>query len=149
MNIWSNLDLSDSLVLVSCVKSKLTRPAPAKDLYVSAWFQKARALVEKHKASWFILSALHGLVPPDKVIEPYELTLKTMKAADRRAWAERVWRDLKPLLKEKHRVTFLAGMSYREFLAGKLNSNGTPFDVPMEGLPQGMQLSWLGARLAE
>src|SRR5690606_9611227 len=31
---------------VSCVSGKLSRPAPAKDLYISDWFLKARRYVE-------------------------------------------------------------------------------------------------------
>ena len=34
------------LCLVSSVKTKLPRRAPAKELYASAWFRKARAVVE-------------------------------------------------------------------------------------------------------
>jgi hypothetical protein len=36
------LDLAAALVLVSCVKSKRARSAPARSLYTSAWFCKAR-----------------------------------------------------------------------------------------------------------
>jgi hypothetical protein len=46
-----NLDLRDSLVLVSCVKSKLPHAAPARKLYTSAWFSKVRDLVEARSRS--------------------------------------------------------------------------------------------------
>lgn len=81
----SNICFTGSLVLVSCVKNKLSNPAAARDLYTSDWFRKVRTLIEAQGASWFILSALHGLVHPDTVIEPYELTLNTMRVAERRA----------------------------------------------------------------
>ena len=35
------------IYLVACVKGKLPRPAPAKDLYTSPWFRKARQYVEQ------------------------------------------------------------------------------------------------------
>src|SRR3546814_1566107 len=41
--------------LVACVAAKLDRPAPARDLYASPWFQKARAYVERQGGAWFIL----------------------------------------------------------------------------------------------
>jgi hypothetical protein len=60
----SSLDLEGAVVLVSCVKSKLSRSAPARTLYTSAWFRKVRDIVEKSGARWFVLSARHGLVAP-------------------------------------------------------------------------------------
>src|SRR3546814_861850 len=51
--------------LVACVAAKLDRPAPARDLYASPWFQKARAYVERQGGAWFILSAKHGLTAPE------------------------------------------------------------------------------------
>jgi hypothetical protein len=49
-------------VLVSCVKDKLDHPAPAKDLYTSDLFRKARGYAERVGVPWFILSSEHGLV---------------------------------------------------------------------------------------
>ena len=49
-----------------------------KDLYRSVWFLKARACAEAVGSCWFILSAEYGLVHPDEMIEPYEMTLDTM-----------------------------------------------------------------------
>lgn len=43
---YEDVPLSADLCLVSCVSKKLPDPTPAKDLYVSDWFQKARAFVE-------------------------------------------------------------------------------------------------------
>ena len=83
-----------SLYLVSCVGQKLSVPAPAADLYTSAWFRKARSYVAESGEPWFILSAKYGLVHPDKVIEPYDVTLNTMPVADRREWARSVLGDL-------------------------------------------------------
>ncbi len=67
------------VAFISCVKAKADRPMPAKDLYVSPWFHMARGYVERHAHRWFILSAAHCLVPPDFVIEPYDLTLKPVR----------------------------------------------------------------------
>lgn len=139
-----SVDLSNAIVLVSCVKSKVPYPAPVRTLYRSDWFTKVRRLVEGQDARWFVLSALHGLVPPDKEIAPYELTLNTMGVARRRAWTDEVYRQLEPELDGCKRVVFFAGLNYREFLVGPLLRSGLQVDVPMEGLAQGEQLSWLG-----
>lgn len=140
-------DTGTELYLVSCVKTKGPKPTPAKDLYASPWFRKARAYAEKTAHPWHILSAQYGLVHPERVIRPYEKTLKTMPVAKRRAWAETVLADLEPSLTGVGTVVFLAGQVYREFLAPALRDRGLTVHVPMAGLSQGRQLSWLGACL--
>ena len=79
-----------TICLVSCVSVKGATPAAAKDLYQSSWFRKARLFVESIGSDWFILSAKHGLVHPDNMIAPYEHTLNTMGASERRDWARLV-----------------------------------------------------------
>ncbi len=59
-----------TLFLVSCVKTKRNTLAPARDLYVSPWFLKARDLVERTGDSWRILSTQHGLLHPDEEVRP-------------------------------------------------------------------------------
>lgn len=129
------------LHLVACVKAKATSPSQAANLYRSPWFRKARAYVEAQGAPWYILSALHGLVAPDEVIAPYEQTLITMPAADRRAWGERV---VTQLVARGHTgtapIVLLAGARYRQPLASWL---GPRVIVPMAGLGIGRQLAWL------
>lgn len=142
--VHSRVDLRDALVLVSCVKGKLSRAAPARELYCSDWFTKVRSLIESQNAHWFILSAMHGLVKPDREIAPYELTLNKMGVARRRAWAIQVYEALQPELRAYKRVVFFAGLRYREFLVGPILGAGRQVDIPMEGLAQGEQLSWLG-----
>lgn len=131
------------MYLVSCVGKKLVRPAAAKDLYVSTWFVKARKYVESSGGDWFILSAKYGLVHPDQVIEPYELTLNRMAKPDRREWAAGVIDQLLPHLKPGLSVTILAGSRYREFLEDRLNSESVKVRVPMRRLGIGQQLKWL------
>ena len=135
------------LFLVSCVKTKLARPAKAKDLYVSDWFRKARAYVEREGGAWRILSAKYGLVDPEDVVRPYEKTLITMRKVERSTWAGNVLEALEPCIADADTVVFLAGERYREFLEPALRSRGVALDVPMRGLSQGRQLAWLGARL--
>jgi len=132
-----------TLYLVSCVGMKRNLPARAKDLYVSPWFLKARQYVEARSQRWRILSAKHGVVEPDAMIEPYNETLNTMSVRDRKAWSERVLRELRELAAPGDTVVFLAGARYREFLIPALATDGVTVEVPMEGLRIGKQLQWL------
>ena len=139
----TKLDLQSSIILVSCVKNKLSRPALARDLYTSTWFRKARDVVEASGARWFILSAQYGLVRPDREIAPYELTLNSLGVAERRAWASKV---LQQLLREPlndKRIVMLAGRRYYEFLIEPLQKQGLKVELPMQHLRRGEQLSWL------
>lgn len=131
------------LYLVSCVAQKQPHPVPAKDLYRSALFVKARRVVEAYGRRWFILSAEHGLVHPDMEIAPYDKTLNMMGSCERRAWAARVLEVLTPRLAGVKSVVVFAGKKYREFLVPELRRRGIGVHVPMEGLLIGEQLAWL------
>ena len=138
------MSLPGTVYLVSCVKSKAKQACAAKDLYSpSALFRKARAYVESLDAAWFILSAKHGLVAPDTVIAPYELTLKKMKRAERCKWAELVAGQFAAQVKGVSRIVFLAGLPYREFLIPHFEKQGLTTEVPMARLGNGKQLVWL------
>ena len=135
------------LHLVSCVGQKRDRPSPAKDLYTSDWFHKARAYVESKESRWYILSAEYGLLDPERVVNPYEKTLNTMKIRGRRLWAERVFSQLQVSGIADVRLSFLAGQRYREFLVPQLRGQGIEVEIPMEGLRIGEQLRWLGEQV--
>jgi hypothetical protein len=133
--------MSGLCYLVSCVGQKLGSPAKARELYTSAWFQKARSHVERAGAPWFILSAEYGLLHPDAVIAPYEKTLNTMGVAARKAWALRVTVQMRSQLPERTDIVVFAGARYREFLMDSLRHRGN-VKVPLEGLRIGEQLGW-------
>jgi hypothetical protein len=131
--------------LVGCVKGKRLQAAPARDLYSSDLFLGRRAFVERTCERWFILSALHGLVAPSRVLEPYDRTLKDASAAERRAWSALVVEDLKRTLGNLDGLTFEvhAGTEYREYgLRQGLEREGARIEVPARGLRMGEQLAF-------
>lgn len=131
------------LALVSCVKRKVPAPAPARDLYTSDLFRLMRQYAENSAERWFILSAKHGLVSPDKVIAPYEQTLNSMTASERKLWARGITEQLGAILSNQAQVLLLAGRRYREHLEPWLLARGCQVEVPLRGLPIGRQLQWL------
>lgn len=132
-----------TVFLVSCVKQKRAVPCAAKQLYISNWFQKARAYAESAGRYWFILSAEHGLVDPETVTAPYSKTLNQMNIGDRRAWANKVISQMTFTLPPADRIVILAGVRYREFLMDYLLTRARTVEVPMEGLSIGRQLQWM------
>lgn len=127
------------IALVACSAKKLSAPAPARDLYQGAAFQLGRAIAERHCTSWFILSALHGLLPPDRITAPYNLTLATMKKAEREAWATHVNHQMHTHIRASEPLLVLAGARY----ASALQDLPNPVNLPLKGLRQGEQLQHL------
>ena len=126
------------LCLVSCVSVKQHAPVPAKDLYISPWFRKARACVEALGCPWYILSAKYGLVDPNETIEPYEKTLKTMRAGERWEWARGVVKDLDPHLAGttsvaiylRQRADGFIVETFHDLCERMARRAGLPFDAP-------------------
>jgi hypothetical protein len=129
------------IVLISCVSQKQSYPCRAEELYTSTLFRKnltyARSL---RPDAIYVLSAKYGLVGLDTVIEPYDLTLNTMSAAERKTWAKGVLQQLGEVVDlSKDHFVFLAGDKYRRHLLPQMAS----YDIPLEGMPIGKQLQAL------
>lgn len=138
--------MSAPIVLLSCVKLKRDHRCRAGDMYTSDLFHKMMAYAESLKPKRiFILSAKYGLLSPDDVIEPYNLTLKKRKASERRLWARSVIDALRQSCDlAADQFVFLAGVPYRENLVPHIKH----YTVPMEGLDFGTQLQWLGRQVS-
>ena len=122
---------SPDMVLVSCSARKLDRAAPARDLYNSAWFTKARRVVEAHGWKWGILSTKYGLLHPQQKVDTYNLTMKDMTFDARRKWADKTYQQIRPLVSPGQTVMILAGVAYREFLIPLLEGQGIMVAAPL------------------
>jgi len=143
-------DTSKTFVLVSCGSKKLSQSAPARDLYTGDLFKKSRAFAEQQPgASWFVLSAKHGLLAPEQLIKPYNKTLNEMPIDERRIWAREVFRVLvdEQALAPGDETILLAGAHYCEFLVPFLRAFGVRVLQPLRGLGIGQRLAWLQKRL--
>lgn len=131
--------------LVGCVKTKAPSSAPAQDLYLSPLFRGRREYVEHSCDEWWVLSALHGLVSPTTVIDPYDVTLKGASTAEHRRWSNSVLASIIEIIKPVPGDTFEfhAGADYRNFgLAQGLEDLGCTVTNPTEGMAQGKQVSF-------
>lgn len=132
------------ICLIACASQKQSVAVPAHDLYQSDLYKKSVAWMKRHNFDdWFILSAKHGLVKPDTILSPYDLTLNTLGTSARRQWAKSVLTQLQDYISEPVTITFLAGLKYRDFLVRPLQDAGHNIIIPMEGLRIGEQLQWL------
>jgi hypothetical protein len=120
------------LVLVACVSQKLETPAPARDLYISDWFRKARRFAESTGAPWAILSARHGIIAPDAVVAPYSETIASGQGATRRraAWSRLVAAQMPHATFGE--LVVVAGRHYRESL-GAVLGRAERVEYPLAG----------------
>ena len=83
------------LLILSCSRRKLDRPAPALELYDGPLFRVVRKAmrdgVGPGDVAVYILSARYGLIPARRVIEPYD---RRMTPARARELEPRVFRVL-------------------------------------------------------
>lgn len=141
--------MQSSIVVIPCCGPKLSYPAPARDIYTGTMFRKALALADRCDADLYIFSAKYGLLRPDTVIAPYNLTMEhnsLMRAAHKRG------KSLPPLacpeaviaLKQAANV-ILQSYSKRVYLMSKVYcSHLVPGDQPLLRLKFGEQMQWLG-----
>ncbi len=129
------------VVLIACASKKLDTPALAADIYASSLFRLNLAYARLRKPdAIYILSAKYGLVGLTDLIEPYDETLNSMPASERRAWAARVRGQLENVADlQADRFVFLAGEKYRRDLVQYLSHT----EAPTQGMRIGQQLQWL------
>lgn len=135
------------IVLISCVSLKLDIPATAHDMYISELFKKSLKYAKfQNPDKIFVLSAKYGLLPMDKVIEPYNKTLNSMTVFEKREWSAMVLKQLIECTNvNEDEYIFLAGENYRKYILGSIKK----YSIPMIGLGIGKQLKFLKANTNE
>ncbi len=139
------------LALIACGKTKTPHPAPARDLYTGNLFRAARRHVEAERYdAWWILSARHGLVHPDDILEPYEAQMAGRTNEELRQWANIVdgaFRCHRPGYGQwtqaggELQVDIYAGAAYVEPLLARWTHLSWHIEVPHHGLQIGERLA--------
>lgn len=140
-----------NIVLLSCTKSKLSKPSPAQDLYsASPMFKKTLEYGKSlHPDKMYILSAKHFLVPLEKVLAPYDKTLKEMPKNEKEEWGDRVAEQMKSagIDIQNDKFIFLTGSEYLKPLEKFIPESN--ISKPMEGRRMGERLQWLNQQIAK
>ena len=127
--------MSTRVLLVSCGAAKLKVPAPAQDLYVGSLTRAAIGHAQASGGPWYIVSARYGLLRPERVIEPYNLSVLDMGPNQRREWGSRVAHELRGVHPELVEVEVHMGEGYLRHLRPWF-----PWDItaPLAGLEIGV-----------
>lgn len=128
------------VALVGCGREKAPSAREARNLYRGNLFRAARRVAEHHCDDWVILSAGHGVVLPEQIIQPYDATLQAMRMREREDWARRV----SSVLRARYRGLDIeyVGLAGNEYLA---NLTIGPLRFPLDRLMMGQRLRRLKA----
>lgn len=96
--------------VIACSKTKLAHAAPAVELYTGALFKAAVVMARMRGLPIWVLSAKHGLVTSETVLEPYNQEASKMTRTERAAWHARVAMQLEAL--PKGNILLVAGNAY-------------------------------------
>lgn len=81
--------------LISCTRDKKSFPCSARRLYSeSAKFSACLEFAEAHYDRIFVVSAKHGLVRLDELLNHYDLSLEELTERARNSWAEEIAKSL-------------------------------------------------------
>ena len=127
--------------LISCSKAKRNHPCSAREMYsASNIFRRSLEYARMVCDKVYILSAKHGLLGLDDVIEPYNETLTNKSVVERKEWAENVIFELSKKTDWKNdEFLILTGKKYHEFLLNDLRNH----QLPLEGVSMFNRISKL------
>lgn len=133
--------MSPQLVVIPCGSRKLQERAPAAQLYTGAYFRACLRYAELRAPRVLILSALHGLVPLEAELEPYNLKMGAQGSA---AECPRTlfWQAERLGVYLFKNVEVLGGQRY--IAAARMVWPHAVAPIP-SGLGIGRQLAWLRA----
>lgn len=101
------------IALIACCGEKKQESCKAEDIYKSPLFLLSKTWVKKRNLKWMILSAKHGLLNPDKIIDPYNLSLNNFKKDDLKKWDLMVQSQIKKTFLVPPFFVILAGHKYQ------------------------------------
>lgn len=157
------------LVIVACSSTKRATASEAADLYTSQLFKASRQWAEANGKGWAIASALHGVISPRRIVEPYDRELRTKQHRSRyrvlcasylREWIVIAQRrrglakvhttkagnkiyNVDRTKGHKLRVAILAGEKYASEVRRILAYSRVEIIEPMAGMQIGERLAWL------
>lgn len=134
------------ICLVGDSKSQLNMPALAENMFRSALFGRAKQYAKVHANRWYILSARYGLLEPNTLIEPYDITIDDLEQSERFQIAQHIMTAfIRQPITTHDRVIVLAKATYRDVLAPVFQGRNIQTEYPLERKGIVQQMRWLEA----
>jgi hypothetical protein len=130
----------DFVGLVTCGNAKQQSATEARKLYRGSPTVVPLRWMDRNCKEWYILSAKHGLLPPDQVTEPYNRTLTDMTTEERRQWG----RGVRKKLPRDRPILFLGPRLYLDCIEDA-DTEQLPITDAFEALSisnRGKRMSW-------
>lgn len=137
--------------LIACSAKKLGRAAPARELYDSALFKKSLAYAEQHCEVVYVLSAKHGLVALDTVLDPYDTRINGGGTRFAASWGHPIAEQLFAMHGDALYL-ILAGQNYVRPIENRLRQligKSAFIANPLDGMGFGDRLSFLNAQIVK
>jgi hypothetical protein len=134
-----------TLVLVGCGEAKRKDAGPAKDIYTGSLYRAHTKFANRYRAPVRILSALHGVLDPAKVIEPYNKVVPK-HGPERSAWGSMITEQLAEIVEPGSTVVALAGERYLGWIG---DATGLTVEQPLAGMTTGKRLEYVAGQPAE
>lgn len=131
------------IALIACTKTKAAHAAPAAMLYRSPLFRKSLLYAMSNADRVYIISAKYGILAPDEIVDPYELSIKQLKKHQKGEWIRKVESSLKNIISKKDQALVLAGAEYTKPMLRPLREIGCTVRTPLAGKSLGSRISWL------
>ncbi len=133
------------ITLISCGAKKAEVRTSAKNLYQGALFKYSLEYAGKIMSNKiYILSAKHHLLPLNKYIDPYDMTLRDFDKRRRIEWGQIVLNALHNVANfERDEFVALAGEKYLEEIRGNIPN----LLEPLRGKTIGKRLQFLKNKL--
>lgn len=113
------------IVFIGCGAAKMKNACKAKNMYIGNYFRLCFAYAQTFTTqdNIYILSAKYGVLPLEKVIEPYNRTLNKMTKQEKQDWKDMVIEQLINIdIKENTEVAFICGTNYYNLLEDYFNN---------------------------
>jgi hypothetical protein len=89
-----------TLAIIPCTSQKAEEPGPAKEVWVGHHFQATLMHVEEFFDEVRIMSFKYGMIPPDFIIEPYDVNIHFEPWEVRVRWKRLILRHVQELMDE-------------------------------------------------
>lgn len=132
------------VALIGCGRRKRRGRWRVRDLYISNRFQMTLRYCLLVYDAVYVLSAKHGLIGLDCLVDEYDTTLGQMSKVERERWSTKVTRQINRTIPIDAELHFYCGKPYRQGLEHVREY----VSVPLHGMRIGKQLSWLRGELS-